>query len=88
MRTASLAGLTLLLSAQTPAPEQDLTVRVNVNLIRIDVVVQDRNGQPVPGLTADDFEVTRDGKRQMIQKVLYVARPRRRPRQRTHDPAP
>ncbi len=38
-------------------PQSDHTVRSRVNLVLVDVVVTDRNGQPVTGLSQDDFEV-------------------------------
>jgi VWFA-related protein len=56
-------------------PQDDLTIQVNVNLIQIDVTVVDKARKHVPGLTENDFEVFRDGKRQPIKKVLYVSRP-------------
>ncbi|MCC6539887.1 MAG: VWA domain-containing protein [Bryobacterales bacterium] len=60
--------------AQEPQPP-DLTIKVNVDLIQVDVTVTDRSGKPVPGLTRDDFEVFRDGKRQQVQDALYVSAP-------------
>ncbi len=68
----------LICFGQTPTPptaDQDLTIKLNVDLIQIDVTVLDRARKHVPGLTEDDFEVFRDGKRQPIRKVLYVSRP-------------
>ncbi|WP_031500412.1 VWA domain-containing protein [Bryobacter aggregatus] len=51
----------------------DDTIRVNVNLIQLDVKVTDKSGRDVPDLSVSDFEVLRDGKRQTIDKVLYVS---------------
>ncbi len=40
--------------------------RALTTLVRVDVIVRDRNGNIVHGLTADDFVVTEDGKPQRI----------------------
>ena len=50
----------------------DNTIRVNVNLVQLDVTVTDKAGKHVPDLTAADFEVSRNGKRQTIKSVLFV----------------
>jgi VWFA-related protein len=44
-----------------PAP-----LRVSTRLVQVNVVVTRHNGQPVPGLTADDFEIWDTGHKQKI----------------------
>jgi VWFA-related protein len=46
---------------------------VEVRVVNLDVVVTDKNGNRVSGLTKDDFEVLEDGKRQTITN-FYEAR--------------
>src|SRR5208282_3348149 len=42
----------------TAAPGQPVTTfKANANMVTIEVVVRDKQGHPVPGLTAKDFEV-------------------------------
>ncbi len=59
--------------ASTPgaAPTQPPLFRSSVNLIMVDVVVRDRSGAVVKGLTADDFELQEDGVRQPILSFAY-----------------
>ncbi len=47
-------------------PSQVPTFRGGVNAVLVDVVVLDRDGDPVAGLTQDDFEVLEDGTPQTI----------------------
>ena len=51
--------------------QQGTTFKSNVDLITLDVLVVDRNGRPVKGLTADDFAVTLDGKPSSVRAVTY-----------------
>lgn len=43
------------------------TYRVGVDLVHFSVAVTDRQGDPVPGLTLDDFEIVEEGKPQSIK---------------------
>jgi VWFA-related protein len=52
-----------------PAP----TIRVGVDLVRIDATVTDERGRHVPDLSIRDFEVLQDGRRQAITTFAYVA---------------
>jgi VWFA-related protein len=52
---------------QQPAPQEPIaTFRAGVRAIQIDAVVTDEDGNPVRGLTEDDFEITERGKPQPI----------------------
>ncbi len=42
------------------------TLKLNVRTVLVDVVVTDKSGHAVPGLTKDDFQVFEDGKPQTI----------------------
>jgi VWFA-related protein len=57
---------TLALAAAAPTSPQDPSSPPSfpaaVELVTVDAVVLDRQGQPVPGLTRDDFVVSEDGK--------------------------
>jgi VWFA-related protein len=46
--------------------------RVAVDAVRVDAVVTDRDGRIVTDLTADDFEVRQDGKRQAVTFAQFV----------------
>ncbi len=54
------------------AAGQDLTIRVNVNFVQLDVTVTDRNGKRIEDLKLEEFEVFRGGKRQKLKSVIYV----------------
>jgi VWFA-related protein len=73
MRTVSLIlGLLILSAALQTASQNDGVIRINVNLVQVDAVVTDNNGKPVTDLTANDFEVLQDGKRQPITNFAFV----------------
>jgi VWFA-related protein len=62
---AVLAVLLLLAAAlavaQEPAPDRTFSDTVDVRLAEVEVLVSDRDGKPVPGLTREDFRVLEDG---------------------------
>jgi VWFA-related protein len=64
-----LAALGLLVALGAPAgaaAPQTPAFPAGVDIVRIDAVVLDRDGRPVRGLTAADFEVLENGKRRDI----------------------
>jgi VWFA-related protein len=66
--------LVLANSASFAAPQQTLTESIEVRVANIDVVVRDKAGNPVTGLTKDDFEIFEDGKKQPITNLYEVRR--------------
>jgi VWFA-related protein len=64
-------------SAAIPAPNPvaapaPLVEKIDVSVVNVDVSVTDRRGQPVTGLTRNDFEVFEDGKPQPITNFYVV----------------
>ena len=58
--------------AQAPVDDKDDVVRITTNLVQIDAVVT-KDGKPVTNLTAEDFEIYEDGKRQTITSFAYIS---------------
>src|SRR5438445_11071375 len=48
------------------------TFRSSTSLVEVDVIVKDKDGRFVSGLTSDDFEVLEEGKPQRIQHFYLV----------------
>lgn len=57
---------------QKPSGDQDDVVRITTNLVQVDAVVL-KDGKQVTDLTADDFEIYEDGKKQTITTFAYVS---------------
>ncbi len=51
---------------QLPGPDAT-TIKVNVRRVALDIVVTDKGGKPVAGLTRDDFRVFEDGAPQQVR---------------------
>ena len=62
-----LVLLVLLLPALAVAQEQTPTFRTGVSSVLVDTLALDSDGNPVPDLTVDDFEIYEDDVRQTIQ---------------------
>jgi VWFA-related protein len=64
-------------SAQSPppSPTPGPTFRAGVEFVTVDAVVLDRRGEPVAGLTAEEFQVEEDGRPQSIVSFEAVALP-------------
>jgi VWFA-related protein len=62
---------------QIPAAfaQQEFVVKIDTELVNLNVVVTDKSGQRVRGLVKDDFEVFEDGARQEISHFVAEERP-------------
>ena len=66
IRPAFALAAALVVAAATVATSQQ-PIRVGVDLVHFSVVVTDKRGAPITGLTADDFEVLERGKSQRVK---------------------
>jgi VWFA-related protein len=59
---------------QDPADktEKDYTIRIAVEEVRLDVVVQDKKGRQIKNLTAKDFEIYQDDAPMQVSACTYV----------------
>jgi VWFA-related protein len=58
---------------QPPPPDSGQpTFRAGINFVRVDVIITDKNGNAINDLTAEDFDVTEDGKQQKIESFKLV----------------
>jgi VWFA-related protein len=55
----------------TPPPDQPV-FRAGINTVRVDVIVTDRQGNPVTDLKLEDFEIQEDGKPQKAETFRLV----------------
>ena len=61
----------LLVVAQEPQAPPPV-FRAGTNIVRVDATVVDRSGNPVPSLTAGDFEIREDGVPRTISSFKFV----------------
>jgi VWFA-related protein len=57
-------------------------VRISTNLVQVDATVLDKNGKIVTGLTADDFEIYENNKKQQITNFSFVELAPDKPKER------
>lgn len=70
MHCAATTGSLILLTALTLAAQQSTqlpTFRAAIDLVHFPVTVVDKQGKPVTGLQADDFQITENGKKQAVK---------------------
>jgi VWFA-related protein len=54
------------IASQPYIPQESNAIRVKATMVDVTVVVRDSHGQPISGLTKDDFEIYDQGKKQKI----------------------
>jgi VWFA-related protein len=59
-------------SGQQPAGQQPPIFKTGINYVRVDVIVSDKQGNPVDNLQEADFDITEDGKPQKIDTFKLV----------------
>jgi VWFA-related protein len=57
---------------QAPAQQPPPVFRTGINYVRVDVIVSDKQGNPVDNLQEADFDITEDGKPQKIDTFKLV----------------
>ena len=73
MRALAVAlWMAMLAASQAPQPPR-ATFKSAVDLVPVDVSVVDRNGRPVPDLTAQDFTLLVDGKPRQIASAEFIS---------------
>jgi VWFA-related protein len=55
-----------------PASQAQPTFRTGINIVRVDVIVTDRSGNPVADLNKEDFEIVEDGRTQTIDLFRQI----------------
>lgn len=71
-RLSLLSLLAVSLFATALAAQEKLVEQIEIRIVNVDVVVTDRSGKIVTGLTRDDFEVLENGKPQAITNFAEI----------------
>lgn len=71
MQRLAACSIALLFTA-APFAQQTPRFKSSVDLVTVDVAVLDARGQPIPGLSADDFELSVDGSKRQIVWAEFV----------------
>jgi VWFA-related protein len=71
--TTSLLAPTAAQRQKQPPKQQEDVVKIDTNLVQIDVVVTDKVGRQVTDLKPEDFDVSEDGKKQQVTHFSYIA---------------
>ncbi len=58
---------------QAQPGQQPPVFRAGVNFVRVDIIVTDRQGEPVTDLTQDDIEIVEDGQAQSIELFKIIS---------------
>src|SRR5690348_4444864 len=69
-------GQTTSASGGTPqgaAADPQATFRARIDSVMVDAAVTDKQGNPVTGLTAEDFEIKENNKVQTVETFKYIA---------------
>ena len=69
---ASLTVVALALATAALPAQQGARFKSGVDLVTVDVAVLNDSGQPIPGLTVDDFELSVDGAKRRIAWAEFV----------------
>jgi VWFA-related protein len=72
-RLAFVGTVAALATLAAQEPQQPPTFRGRASLVRVDVTVTDRHGEPVTSLTESDFEVTEDGAPQTVETFKLIS---------------
>src|SRR6185503_4378001 len=68
-RVAAILAYALVAAAiLAAAPAAQHQIRVAVDLVNVNFSATDKNGRMIPGLTAEDFAIEEDGKKQQVSQ--------------------